>query len=63
MTMNQEQFDGLVQRLEGYARRQPSTYRFQVGLLALLGYGYIFLVLAVLLALIGLLVLMVRHNS
>jgi Zn-dependent protease with chaperone function len=54
--MNKEQFDALVKRLEGYARSHPAGYKLRVGLLAALGYGYIFLVLAALVALIVFLV-------
>src|SRR5215217_539698 len=50
--MNQEQYDALVKRLEGYARENPGSYKLRVGLLAALGYGYILLVLAVLVALL-----------
>jgi len=39
--MNQEQYDALVKRLEGYARENPGSYKLRVGLLAALGYGYI----------------------
>ncbi|HKQ52757.1 MAG TPA: M48 family metallopeptidase [Pyrinomonadaceae bacterium] len=49
--MKQEEFDALVKRLEGYARAHPASYKLRVGLLAALGYGYILLVLAVLVAL------------
>ena len=59
MTMTQERFDRLVQRLEGLARQQPATYKLRVGLLAVLGYAYIFLVLAGLIALLALLVAIV----
>ncbi|MBD1925861.1 M48 family metalloprotease [Trichocoleus sp. FACHB-90] len=66
MLMNQEQFDALVKRLEGFARKQPASYKFRVGLLAALGYAYIFLVLAGLLAIFGLVLLALiysRHVS
>ncbi len=49
MIKQQEQFDALVQQIERYARHQPAQYRFRVGLLAALGYAYIFLVLVLLL--------------
>ncbi len=55
MTMTikrQEQFDALVQQIEKYARRQPAQYRLRVGLLAALGYAYIFFVLALLLGMV-----------
>jgi Zn-dependent protease with chaperone function len=55
MALNQEQFEALVKRLEIFAREQPKNYRLRVGLLAALGYAYLFLVLGGLLAiLIGL---------
>lgn len=53
MAMTHEEFVETVNRLEEYARREPSTYRFRVGLLAALGYAYILLVLAVIVALIA----------
>lgn len=59
MAVTQQQFDALIQRLENVARRQPALYKLRVGLLALLGYAYIFSVLAGLLAVLALLVLAV----
>lgn len=53
--MEREHFDRLVARLEQLARRSPLAYKTRVGLLALLGYGYIFGVLAALAALLALL--------
>jgi Zn-dependent protease with chaperone function len=47
--MEQAQFDELVHRLEGYAAENPESYRLRVSLLAVLGYSYIFMILAVLL--------------
>jgi Zn-dependent protease with chaperone function len=41
----QEKFDALVEKIEQYARQEPAYYRLRVGLLACLGYGYIFFVL------------------
>lgn len=52
MALSQEQFDALVKRLEGFARQQPATYKLRVALLALLGYAYVFLILAGLLAIL-----------
>ncbi|MFL6196769.1 MAG: M48 family metalloprotease [Thermoanaerobaculia bacterium] len=43
--MTDERFSGLVRRLEGQAEKSPALYRLRVLLLALLGYGYVFLVL------------------
>ncbi|HAX74761.1 MAG TPA: peptidase [Cyanobacteria bacterium UBA11372] len=62
MAMRQEQFDALVQRLENFARQQPGIYKLRVGLLAVLGYAYIFFVLAVLLAVVALVVLLVIYS-
>ncbi|HEX9917641.1 MAG TPA: M48 family metalloprotease, partial [Pyrinomonadaceae bacterium] len=55
MAMTNEQFDEMVKRLEILARNAPAKYRFRVTLLALLGYAYIALILAVLLSLFVLL--------
>jgi Zn-dependent protease with chaperone function len=52
--MTDEAFEDLVKRLEGEASRQPGLYKLRVFLLALLGYGYVFTVLGVVLLLIGL---------
>ncbi|HYG79919.1 MAG TPA: M48 family metalloprotease [Pyrinomonadaceae bacterium] len=60
--MNQVQFDELVKRLEGYARENPAGYKLRVGLLAALGYGYIFLVLAVLVVMVVFLVTAIKTN-
>lgn len=43
--MTQEAYEALVQRLEGYARTHPGRYATRVGVLAGLGYGYVWLVL------------------
>ncbi len=59
MGVTEQQFDALIQRLENVARRQPALYKLRVGLLALLGYAYIFSPLAGLLAVLALLVLAV----
>ena len=42
----------LIDRLEDYAERYPSRYRFRVALLAVLGYAYLLAVIAGLLALV-----------
>ncbi|MBD2437620.1 M48 family metallopeptidase [Nostoc sp. FACHB-110] len=61
MAFNQERFERLIQKLEILAQEQPSIYRLHVGLLAVLGYAYIFLILAVTVALVaGILLLMVN---
>jgi len=45
--MKQAEFDTLVARLEQSARADPGTYRVRVFLLAILGYAYIGLVVAI----------------
>ncbi|WP_016949070.1 M48 family metallopeptidase [Anabaena sp. PCC 7108] len=58
MALNQEEFDTLVTSLQQYAQQQPGSYKLRVGLLALLGYGYIFFSLVLmLLVFVGLLAL------
>jgi Zn-dependent protease with chaperone function len=58
MAMTNERFDEMVQHLEILAKKEPAKYRLRVALLALLGYAYIALVLAVLLSLVVLLVIL-----
>ncbi|HEX5000013.1 MAG TPA: M48 family metalloprotease [Terriglobia bacterium] len=55
MAITSEQFERMVRELEGKASKNPSGYRLKVGLLAALGYVYVFVVLAILLALLALL--------
>jgi len=62
MAVTQEQFDALVGKLESFAKRQPQSYRLRVALFAALGYLYIFLVLAGLLALFGLVVWVIMYS-
>ncbi len=50
--MEQKAFIELVERLEIYSREHPSRYRFRVGLLAALGYIYLFSVVTGLLLII-----------
>jgi len=50
MAMTNEKFDEMVKRLEILAKAAPGKYRFRVALLALLGYAYIMLVVALLVA-------------
>ncbi|WP_375514371.1 M48 family metallopeptidase [uncultured Nostoc sp.] len=52
MAFNQDRFDRLIQKLEVFANKQPHLYKLHVAFLATLGYAYIFLVLAVTLALL-----------
>ncbi len=65
MAVTQEAFDGLVARLERYAKEHPNLYKARVFFLANLGYLYIFSILLVLLLLIGGLVAVVvfTHHS
>ena len=46
-------YEAMIRQLTEYARREPGRYRARVALLAALGYAYIVLVLAVLLALLA----------
>ena len=46
--MNHQEFNTLIQKLEKYARVNPSGYNLRVALLAGLGFGYIFFVFALL---------------
>ncbi|MEO1428280.1 MAG: M48 family metallopeptidase [Cyanobacteria bacterium J06633_8] len=64
MTFNQEKFDILIQKLEVFARKQPSAYKLRVALIAILGYAYIFVILAATLALLtGIIWLMLTSRS
>ncbi|HEY6109835.1 MAG TPA: M48 family metallopeptidase [Gemmatimonadales bacterium] len=45
--MTREDYEALVQRLEGYATAHPDRYAVRVGVLAGLGYAYVWLVLAI----------------
>ncbi|WP_299491556.1 M48 family metallopeptidase [Acaryochloris sp. IP29b_bin.137] len=64
MEQPQDQFGALIQQFEAFSKRNPQGYRLRVGLYAALGYAYIFLMLAGLLALIGFMVwLMVISQS
>jgi Zn-dependent protease with chaperone function len=59
MAIAQAEFDALVRKLEDFSKKHPGNYRLRVALFATLGYAYIFLVLAGLLALVGLVVLFI----
>ncbi len=63
MTSTQAQFGELVQRLEGFARKQPAAYRMRVGLFAVLGYVYLFAILSGLILLILLLIWIVMASQ
>lgn len=62
MAITQKQFDLLVEKLEEFSKRYPKTYRLRVALFAVLGYTYIFLVIAGLLLLICLMILAIIHS-
>ena len=57
--MTHDQFEALVARLEPRARANPGAYRAAVVALALMGYGYLALVVGLLLALLALLIVSV----
>jgi hypothetical protein len=61
--MTREEFNALVQKLESYAQQQPASYKLRVGLLAVLGYAYIFAVLAGLLLALAIVVLFVVYSG
>ncbi|MEM7579482.1 MAG: M48 family metallopeptidase [Cyanobacteria bacterium P01_A01_bin.80] len=64
MTLNQEQFDILIHKLEVFGRKQPNVYKLRLALLATLGYAYIFVILAATLALLtGIIWLMLTSRS
>src|SRR5579871_4879806 len=50
-SMEQEKFEALIERMEQFAIDRPAAYRRRVYGLAMLGYGYLFFVVMVLLAL------------
>jgi hypothetical protein len=57
--MTREVFAEMVQKLEATAVKDPVGYRRKVGLLAALGYGYILLMLAGVLGIIGLIIVVI----
>jgi Zn-dependent protease with chaperone function len=59
--MDNRDFELLVERLERAARARPRVYKAQVFGLAVLGYGFLAVVVAILLALIVVAVLVIRH--
>src|ERR1043166_7364973 len=61
--MTREQYDALVTHAEQYARLHPRAYRIRLALLALLGYAYIWLMLALILGVLALLVWLARSVS
>lgn len=62
MAIAQGEFDALVGKLEDFSKSNPGNYRLRVALFATLGYAYIFLVIAGLLALFGLVVLFILFS-
>jgi Zn-dependent protease with chaperone function len=62
-TVTDERWEELVRRQERAARERPGAYRRRVGLLAALGYGYILLVLAAILAIGVAIVVLVALGS
>ncbi len=64
MSLNQEQFDILIQKLEVFACKQPGVYKLRLALLAALGYVYILAILAATLTLlVGIIWLMFSSRS
>lgn len=63
MTTAQTSLNPLVEKLERFSKQNPDQYRLRVALLAILGYAYIFLVLAGLVALIGTLIFLVISSN
>jgi Zn-dependent protease with chaperone function len=61
--MTHEKFEELVTQLQEEAKYAPKMYKLKVLLLTLLGYGYIFLILAAGLAGIGLILYYVLFNN
>jgi Zn-dependent protease with chaperone function len=62
MAITQEQFDQLVSKLESFSQSHPRLYRLRVALFAVLGYGYIFMMLFGSLGLIGLSILYIKYS-
>lgn len=60
--MDTEQLKSLIDRLEEYARRNPSAYKARVAALAILGYAYLFAIVLLLLLVVFLVVFYVRLN-
>lgn len=61
--MNREQYEALVERLEQESEHQPRLYRAKLGAMALLGYGYIAAILALLLLALALLAFVATQRS
>ena len=63
VVVKREQFEILVERLEQEAQRQPALYRARLGAMALLGYGYIAAILALLCLALALLIFIATRRS
>jgi Zn-dependent protease with chaperone function len=63
MALKRKDFDSLIERLKLYAQEKPKEYKMWVVLLGLLGYAYVFLVLAVLTGLIAGTVWLLGHTD
>lgn len=61
--MNREQYEALVERLEQESERQPGRYRAKLGAMALLGYGYIAAILALLFLALAVLAFVATQRS
>jgi Zn-dependent protease with chaperone function len=61
--MDRERFEALVARMEGSARAHPTIYRWRVLAWALLGYGFLLLVVTVMLALCAVVLLGASYMS
>lgn len=62
MALSEKQQDSLIQEIEKFAQEHPSQYRVRVALLAILGYGYLFLLLAGFFAIVLILVWLLVYS-
>ena len=60
--MEENKIASLVRPLEQFAETNPGLYRFRVGLLAALGYVYLFVIIVILLAIVAVTLFYVRVN-
>jgi Zn-dependent protease with chaperone function len=64
MAVTLPQYEALIERLEIFAQHHPTQYKVRVGVLATLGYAYIFLILVALLAVFsGIILLIVLSHT
>lgn len=63
MAMTTEQYEDMVRKFEAQAARDPKAYRVRVLLFAALGYVYIGTILAVLLALCGVMIWVIANHG